>query len=191
MTLLKKLGRRRRRVSGASGWGCRRHGGAHGNSPGDHPPELAGLVRRADGNAAEFGDRGEVLPCGEGQRFVFLINNTARGAGPEPLPHPLTPACLGRSPIQVLTRTPWPGPDELPRTACPSRVAFLGMAMGWNSVFRGDFLQVFWVLLISYMTPWKNRGPGDLAPSPTTPPFLVFVVPPPVVPFCRAGARQR
>lgn len=86
-----------------------RHGDAHVNSPGDHPSELTGLVRRADGDAAEFGDRGDVLPCGDTEGEPVLKKDTTqgevRGGEPEPLPDP-SPACLGRSPIQVLTRTP-------------------------------------------------------------------------------------
>lgn len=46
------------------GLGGRRGGDAVRNSPGEHPSKLTGLVRGADGDAAEFGHRGNVLSCG-------------------------------------------------------------------------------------------------------------------------------
>lgn len=58
------------------------------------------------------------------------------------------------SPAQVLTRTPSPGPDELPMTNWPISFASLGISRGWKSVFRGFFLQVWSWWLISYITPW-------------------------------------
>uniref|UniRef100_A0A4W6D830 Citrate synthase lysine methyltransferase n=1 Tax=Lates calcarifer TaxID=8187 RepID=A0A4W6D830_LATCA len=49
------------------------------------------------------------------------------------------------SPAQLLTRTPCPGPEELPSTTCPSREAFCGMASGWKATSSG-FLQHVWFL---------------------------------------------
>lgn len=45
---------------GGGGWG---EWDAGRNSLGDHPSKLAGVDRAVDGDAAEFGHRGEVLSC--------------------------------------------------------------------------------------------------------------------------------
>lgn len=124
-------------------------GGADRNSPGDHPPKLTGLVGGADGDAAELTHRGQVLSCGN-QREQVQTAHRVDGLGGAGVQLPaLSPSFLGRSPVQVLTSIPCPGPDELPRMAWPSRLASLGTASGWKSVFKGDFLQLFSFLLIS------------------------------------------
>lgn len=65
-----------------------------------------------------------------------------------------SPVFPGRFPVQVLTRSPSPGPDELPRMAWPTRVAFIGISIGWKSAFRGFFLHVWALSSISYMAAW-------------------------------------
>lgn len=65
-----------------------------------------------------------------------------------------SPVFPGRFPVQVLTRSPSPGPDELPRTAWPTRVEFIGISIGWKSAFRGFFLHVRALSSISYMAAW-------------------------------------
>lgn len=50
------------------------------------------------------------------------------------------PFFICSSPAQLLTRSPCPGPEELPNTTCPSREAFCGISSGWNCAPSG-FLQ--------------------------------------------------
>lgn len=122
--------------------------------PCDHPSVLVSVGHSADRNASEFSDCAHVLSWGvKGESKHVHKMGWRQLRQSKPL-HGLSPVLSGRSPVHVLTSSPSPGPDELPRTAWPSRDASFGIAMGWKSAFKGLLLHVRLFLKISYMVPW-------------------------------------
>lgn len=139
--------------------------------PGHHPFILQGVKQWGDRDTAELSDSAHVLGCRNRSRSqvrrlyswsdlkykcgdcVTVKQRSHATSTPHdliflsfslPLPLPVL-FFMCSSPDQVLTRTPCPGPEELPTTAWPTKEAFLGTFRGWKQVSR-RFLQHVWFL---------------------------------------------